>query len=379
MCGRSRQCFSAAGLHAEAVRAGMPSSRPWEGKERYQPQQNMCPGKEAAVLQLGQCGELSLTQMRWGLAPSLGTAAKADHWRMFNARVETVGTLQVFSRLLKSRRCAVPLNGFFEWSDDEFRHGGIHQKQPWYVHACEDKPMWVAGVYTKCDDRATGGKLRSFTLLTMASATPLAWLHDRMPVILDEAGLKKWLDGDNPEPLTALRDGLLPASQLAWHPVTKKMSRLDYEQPDCALPIKLVSQQQRSVTSFFSPRSAKNEVAPGCETEEKKEPPTSTELKEALAYSSPDAKPRSSVGTSSSIERRPDLPATRAFDIRSFFVASNVATPKCVEPSCPRCPVCKQSVDGGNAELNRHLDMCLNKECDLASQQNLDAKKQRLA
>ena len=75
-----------------------------------------------------------------------------------------------------------------------------------------------------------------------------------MPVILDEAALRRWLDPSEPAPLDALRGGSLPAEHLEWFAVSKKMSRLDYQEADCASPVRLVSQQQKSVASFFAPR-----------------------------------------------------------------------------------------------------------------------------
>ena len=41
-------------------------------------------------------------------------------------------------------------DGFFEWQEDEFKHGGVKQKQPYYVHAGVGHPMWVAGLFTEC-------------------------------------------------------------------------------------------------------------------------------------------------------------------------------------------------------------------------------------
>lgn len=41
--------------------------------------------------------------------------AKPDYFRMFNARSESVLEKPVFSRLLRSCRCIVLLNGFYEW------------------------------------------------------------------------------------------------------------------------------------------------------------------------------------------------------------------------------------------------------------------------
>ena len=67
-----------------------------------------------------------------------------------------------------------------EKEEDEFK--GKH-KQPYYVHsaaeATDPEPplLWAAGL---CDGA-------TFTLLTTDAPARLAWLHDRMPVVLDEA------------------------------------------------------------------------------------------------------------------------------------------------------------------------------------------------
>jgi hypothetical protein len=46
-----------------------------------------------------------------------------------------------------------------------------------------------------------------------------------------------------------------------WHPVAKQMSKIGYDGGDCAIPVKLVSQQQRSVASFFKPRGVAGAAA----------------------------------------------------------------------------------------------------------------------
>lgn len=54
------------------------------------------------------------TNFRWGLIPGFTKAGeKLDHYRMFNARSETVDTKPVFSRLISRQRCAVLLDGFY--------------------------------------------------------------------------------------------------------------------------------------------------------------------------------------------------------------------------------------------------------------------------
>ena len=165
--------------------------------------------------------------MRWGLVPSVKAGTPPDHWRMFNARSETVDTLQVFSRLLDTRRCAVPLDGFYEWKDDEFKQ--VKSKQPYYVHRLTGGTVWVAGLCTECVDE-TGRRFETFTLITREVVPQLSWLHDRQPAMLDEKGLRIWLSPATGEkPLSALGEHSLPADELGWCAVTKKLSRLDYQ------------------------------------------------------------------------------------------------------------------------------------------------------
>ena len=294
MCGRGRQNYAPAALFETARRdAGAGST--WKGQEKYKPTENLCPGKHAAiVVQAKNDGTPpQLQTKRWGLVAGFDKSASPDFWRMFNARSETLHTSPVFRRLLRSRRCAVPFDGFWEWTDDEMKAAKA-SKQPWYVHRkAKGEPLWLAGLY---DRQHEGAELETFTLVTMDVDKKLAWLHDRQPVILDAAGLAAWLapppggeeedeeEGNNAETpkksspaagsssggpapsnavvLTALKSRV-PCEELQWHPTTKKVSKLDYQEGDAALPVKLPSQQQKSVASFFTKRPKPEEAASG--------------------------------------------------------------------------------------------------------------------
>merc|ERR1712087_103762 len=149
-------------------------NQPWVNRDSYKPSYNICPGHDAAVvIQANEEKTESIHTMRWGLVPSSSKDLKPDHWRMFNARLETIDSLCVFSRLLKHQRCAVPLDGFFEWTADEFKE--VKNKQPYYVHQKGGKPLWLAGLY---DVRQGLDEvpLRSFTLITCSVSQRLAWL-----------------------------------------------------------------------------------------------------------------------------------------------------------------------------------------------------------
>jgi putative SOS response-associated peptidase YedK len=253
MCGRSRQALMAVDVRAAAHRDAGVSCATWVGEVHYHPMENMCPGRPAAVVCVRSEG-VQIATMRWGLVPSYETVP--DHWKMFNARSETLSTSPVFSKHLGTMRCAAPLDGFFEWTDDKCK--SVKSKQPYYVSRSDGQPLWMAGLFASPRSAKTGSGSadpcasgdESFTLITREVDPELAWLHDRMPVILDSQGLQAWLDPKASEPLAALSHRL-PTSALRWHPVDKRMARLDYQESDVALPIKLISEQQRSVASFF--------------------------------------------------------------------------------------------------------------------------------
>ncbi|GBF99465.1 hypothetical protein Rsub_12133 [Raphidocelis subcapitata] len=184
--------------------------------------------------------------MKWGLVPFFTREDRPDHFKMFNARSETVASKGVFSRLLPGRRCVVLLNGFYEWKAVA---GG--KKQPYYVHLKSpsggEEPMRMAGLWDEWTD-PEGQKVRSFTMLTTDSAPKLSWLHDRMPALLrGDADVEAWL---GPEPnLKVIRP--YNGDDLAWHPVTPAMSKPSYQGPDACRDVR---QSKGSIHAFFKPK-----------------------------------------------------------------------------------------------------------------------------
>ena len=139
MCGRTRTAQTAAQLEAEASQA-VNCTVPWsEGTTWSGGGDNIAPGRQVPVLYFeANAGAYRLMPMHWGLVPSytkLDEKRGPDFFRLFNARSETVGEVNVFGRLLERKRCAVFLEGFFEWHLD-FKK----EKQPYYVHRADGRP-----------------------------------------------------------------------------------------------------------------------------------------------------------------------------------------------------------------------------------------------
>ena len=117
----------------------------------------------------------SVFAMRWGyLMP--------DGKRIINARSETAGQKPLFRDGMLQRRCAVPASRYFEWQ----RTGGKRTKYAVWPEG--GGLFYMAGLY-----RITDGQ-PEFCILTRTPADGIAFIHDRMPVILPRDGVADWID-----------------------------------------------------------------------------------------------------------------------------------------------------------------------------------------
>ena len=115
-----------------------------------------------------------------------------------------------FRTSFKSRRCLVPVSGYYEWK----REG--NRKQPYY-YTVKGEPLFaLAGLYAEWHDRE-GNELRSFAVITTEANALAAEVHDRMPVILGRGQEAAWLDGEaSPDELRALLRPFNPERMDAW-------------------------------------------------------------------------------------------------------------------------------------------------------------------
>ena len=106
---------------------------------------------------------------------------------MINARVETAATKPAFRDAMKSRRCLIPADGFYEWVRT------AKAKQPYCFEVNEGQLFAFAGIWDRWKD--TSGKLvETCSILTTTPNAVTSPVHDRMPVILDPDVFDLWLD-----------------------------------------------------------------------------------------------------------------------------------------------------------------------------------------
>lgn len=160
----------------------------------FVPRYNLAPTQTASVVAWGvEAGEgegkgegkPELRRARWGLIPFWAKDEKIGN-SLVNARAEGLATKPAFRNSFKKRRCVVLADGFFEWQKVA---GG---KQPMYIHMKEGRPFVFGGLWDRWND------LETFTIVTVDANELCSKVHDRMPLILPEQAIARWLDPKTP-------------------------------------------------------------------------------------------------------------------------------------------------------------------------------------
>ncbi len=133
----------------------------------------------------------SLGTFRWGLVPSWANDPSVGN-RMINARAESVATKPAYRSALRSRRCLIPADDFYEWET----RPGRKAKQPWAIRPESGEPMALAGLWEVWRDRTDPDTdlLRTCVVVTTGANDALSAIHGRMPVVLSQDHWDRWLD-----------------------------------------------------------------------------------------------------------------------------------------------------------------------------------------
>lgn len=166
--------------------------------------------------------------MRWGLVPSWAKNIKMGS-RLINARSETLSEKPSFKNLLKSNRCVVITDGYYEW----MRNG--NDKQPYYICHPQNHIMPMAGLWDKWIDE-NNKEVLSYTVITTEPAKPLAHIHNRMPVLLRNDEVNNWIDSNISTEL--VMNYLSPfENELKFHPVSNFVNSPRNNSEICIQPI----------------------------------------------------------------------------------------------------------------------------------------------
>jgi putative SOS response-associated peptidase YedK len=143
-----------------------------------------------------------------------------------NARLETADTKPMFRDSFRARHCLVLADSFYEWKT--LANGA---KQPYRITLKTGEPFAMAGIYARepTEFETAEKNLVNFAILTTKANEATSHIHDRMPVILPLGRERSWLNGP------FIPD--FPAELLTSYPVTPKMNKASFNEPEAILPL----------------------------------------------------------------------------------------------------------------------------------------------
>jgi putative SOS response-associated peptidase YedK len=197
--------------------------------------------------------KFKLQAMKWGLVP-FWTKRNPDYgsvMKTINARDDSLAENRgMWNTMKRVKRCIVVAEGFYEWLKKD---GGKH-KVPHYVKRRDGQLMLFAGLWDCVQYEASSEQNWTYTVITTDSNKQLKFLHDRMPVILENSSdaVKTWLDPTRTEWNRELQSLLKPfEGELECYPVSKDVGKVGNDSPNFVVPIDS-SENKNNIANFFA-------------------------------------------------------------------------------------------------------------------------------
>jgi len=192
----------------------------------FTPHYNAAPSQHLPVVSNIQRSAVS--RFQWGITPFW--AKDKSGQRLINARSETVHEKSTFKRSFQKHRCLVLADGYYEWKKTP------KGKEPYRIVLTNESPFVFAGIWQSSDE-GSGSQIPEYSIITTQAPASIKDIHDRMPVILNEAAWEFWL-GDT-EDYEGLQDVLRPLDdeQLQAYPVSKRVNNAQNDDAELINPL----------------------------------------------------------------------------------------------------------------------------------------------
>ena len=214
MCGRYLIISS-----PEAIRKFFQYSEQPNFPARY----NVAPTQPILIVRHAE-GRRQLALVRWGLIPAWVKDPRGFSL-VINERGESVNEKPAFRNAMKRRRCLIPADGFYEWTDQ----GG--KKRPYVVRPRDGGPIAFAGLWETWMG-PNGEEMETAAIITTQASQDVAHIHHRMPVIVPPEAFDLWLDCMNvDEEAAAALIVPAPAGLLDAYEVSTAVNRVANDSP----------------------------------------------------------------------------------------------------------------------------------------------------
>jgi putative SOS response-associated peptidase YedK len=209
------------------------------GEEEWSPRYNIAPTQLIPVIrQNPQEPVRELSLVRWGLIPSWAKDSSAAA-KMINARSETAATKPAFRDALKSRRCLIPADTFYEWQRTD------KSNQPYCFEVNGGELFAFAGLWDRWKDQS-GNWVKTCSILTTTPNAVTSTVHDRMPVILDPDSYDLWLDPGMKD-VGVASELLKPydAGPMRCYPISTRINHVANDDEQCSARVEVTEPQAR--------------------------------------------------------------------------------------------------------------------------------------
>ena len=149
---------------------------------------NISPGQDVNIV-LSYKFDNYLLSSNWGY--NFINNKTKNNQSVINSRIETINSKLLFKDSFLKRKCIIPANGYFEWSEKE------GEKKPYYIQLGDGELIYFAGVWRK--EKYNNDKRRVFSIITKAADSNINKIYHRMPLVLNANAAQDYLElkGDN--------------------------------------------------------------------------------------------------------------------------------------------------------------------------------------
>ena len=147
---------------------------------------NISPGQDVNIV-LNYKFDNYLLSSNWGY--NFINNKTKNNQSVINSRIETINSKLLFKDSFLKRKCIIPANGYFEWSEKE------GEKKPYYIQLGDGELIYFAGVWRK--EKYNNDKRRVFSIITKAADININKIHHRMPLVLNANAAQDYLELKN--------------------------------------------------------------------------------------------------------------------------------------------------------------------------------------
>ena len=144
---------------------------------------NISPGQDVNIV-LNYKFDNYLLSSNWGY--NFINNKTKNNQSVINSRIETINSKLLFKDSFLKRKCIIPANGYFEWSEKE------GEKKPYYIQLGDGELIYFAGVWRK--EKYNNDKRRVFSIITKAADSNINKIHHRMPLVLNANAAQDYLE-----------------------------------------------------------------------------------------------------------------------------------------------------------------------------------------